>query len=195
MSIKVGITGGIGVGKSYVAKIFKTMGIPVYDADTEAKKLMKSHPDIKENLIREFGENTYTKEGELDNKYLAKLVFDNTEKLNKLNAIVHPVVIQHGRDWGERQKTEYSLKEAALLFESGSYKELDYTILVTAPIDVRIARVMGRDGVDREAVLQRMAKQMPEDEKATLADFTVANDGVSALLPQIMEIHKKLIAL
>lgn len=195
MSIKVGITGGIGVGKSYVAKIFKTMGIPVYDADTEAKKLMKSHPDIKENLIREFGENTYTKEGELDNKYLAKLVFDNTEKLNKLNAIVHPVVIQHGRDWGERQKTEYSLKEAALLFESGSYKELDYTILVTAPIDVRIARVMGRDGVDREAVLQRIAKQMPEDEKATLADFTVANDGVSALLPQIMEIHKKLIAL
>lgn len=195
MSIKVGITGGIGVGKSYVAKIFKTMGIPVYDADTEAKKLMKSHPDIKENLIKEFGENTYTKEGELDNKYLAKLVFDNTEKLNKLNAIVHPVVIQHGRDWGERQKTEYSLKEAALLFESGSYKELDYTILVTAPIDVRIARVMGRDGVDREAVLQRMAKQMPEDEKATLADFTVANDGVSALLPQIMEIHKKLIAL
>lgn len=195
MSIKVGITGGIGVGKSYVAKIFKTMGIPVYDADTEAKKLMKSHPDIKENLIREFGENTYTKEGELDNKYLAKLVFDNTEKLNKLNAIVHPVVIQHGRDWGERQKTEYSLKEAALLFESGSYKELDYTILVTAPIDVRIARVMGRDGVDREAVLQRMAKQMPEDEKATLADFTIANDGMSALLPQIMEIHKKLIAL
>lgn len=195
MSIKVGITGGIGVGKSYVAKIFKTMGIPVYDADTEAKKLMKSHPDIKENLIREFGENTYTKEGELDNKYLAKLVFDNTEKLNKLNAIVHPVVIQHGRDWGERQKTEYSLKEAALLFESGSYKELDYTILVTAPIDVRIARVMGRDGVDREAVLQRMAKQMPEDEKATLANFTIANDGVSALLPQIMEIHKKLIAL
>lgn len=195
MSIKVGITGGIGVGKSYVAKIFKTMGIPVYDADTEAKKLMKSHPDIKENLIREFGENTYTKKGELDNKYLAKLVFDNTEKLNKLNAIVHPVVIQHGRDWGERQKTEYSLKEAALLFESGSYKELDYTILVTAPIDVRIARVMGRDGVDREAVLQRMAKQMPEDEKATLADFTIANDGMSALLPQIMEIHKKLIAL
>lgn len=194
MSIKVGITGGIGVGKTFVAKIFKTIGMPVYDADTEAKKLMKFHPDIKENLIREFGENTYTNEGELDNKYLAKLVFNNTEKLNKLNAIVHPVVIQHGREWGERQKTKYSLKEAALLFESGSYRDLDYTILVTAPLDVRIERVMERDRVDREAVLQRIAKQMPEEQKLKLADFTIVNDGIKALLPQIMEIHKKLIA-
>src|SRR5690606_15419288 len=144
MGLKIGITGGIGSGKSYVAKIFKALGVPFYDADKEAKALMNTNQDIKTALTDEFGSEVYDIRGRLNRSYLASQVFKDKERLDKLNAIVHPIVIQHGEDWALSQTFPYSLKEAALLFESGSYKKLDYTILVTAPTDIRIKRVMQR---------------------------------------------------
>lgn len=191
MGLNIGITGGIGSGKSYVAKVFKALGVPFYDADKEAKELMNTNPAIKSALILEFGKEVYDIDGHLDRAYLASKVFRDKEKLNKLNAIVHPIVIQHGEDWALSQTFPYSLKEAALLFESGSYEKLDYTILVTAPTDIRIARVMQRDAITREEVLDRINKQLSDEEKQKLADFTIVNDGLTPLLPQILPLHKQ----
>jgi len=191
MGMKIGITGGIGSGKSYVARIFKALGVPFYDADREAKELMNSSSVIREALTQEFGTEVYNQEGDLNRSYLASRVFRDQDKLDKLNAIVHPIVIQHGEDWALSQTFPYTLKEAALLFESGSYKKLDYTILVTAPLEIRITRVMQRDAITREEVLNRVDKQMPDEEKLKLADFTVLNDGVDELLPQILPLHQQ----
>lgn len=193
-SIKVGITGGIGSGKSFVAKVFKTMGIPFYDADKEAKTLMWRSEVIRNGLIQAFGAEVYFEDGTLNRKWLSNQVFNNSDQLELLNSIVHPVVIQDAVDWADAQTSPYSLKEAALLFESGSYKTLDYTILVIAPEDLRIERVMQRDGVTREEVMNRINKQMPEDEKRKLADFIIVNDGIQPLIPQIYTIHKQLIS-
>lgn len=191
MGLRVGITGGIGSGKSYVAKVFKALGVPFYDADKEAKELMNTNPEIRDALVRAFGREVYDAEGRLNRSYLASQVFKDKDKLDRLNAIVHPIVIQHGADWSVSQTFPYSLKEAALLFESGSYKQLDYTILVTAPEDVRIARVMQRDSVSRQDVLDRMSKQLPDEEKRALADFIIVNDGVESLLPQVLPLHEQ----
>jgi dephospho-CoA kinase len=193
MSIKVGITGGIGTGKSFVSKIFKTMGIPFYDADQEAKQIMVKDEKVREALITTFGPDTYFADGTLNRKYLSDQVFNNAEKLSQLNNIVHPAVIQAGVDWSNRQTAPYSLKEAALLYESGSYKNLDYTILVTAPEELRIARVMQRDNSNREEIVLRMQKQMPEEKKFQYADFIIHNDGILPLLPQILAIHHNLL--
>lgn len=193
-STKVGITGGIGSGKSFIAKIFKTLRVPFYDADKEAKVIMMHSAVIRNGLIQAFGAEVYFEDGTLNRKWLSAQVFNNPEKLKTLNAIVHPVVIQDAVDWANAQTTCYSLKEAALLFESGSYKTLDYTILVVAPEDLRIDRVMTRDAVTRVEVLNRINKQMPEDDKRKLADFIIVNDGIQPLLPQIYKIHKQLIS-
>lgn len=192
MGLKIGITGGIGSGKSYIAKIFKALGVPFYDADNEAKVLMNTNEDIKTALMNEFGAEVYDADGRLDRPYLASTVFKDKGKLEKLNAIVHPVVIQHGADWAASQTFPYSLKEAALLFESGSYQKLNYTILVTAPREVRIERVMQRDSVSRADVLDRMGKQLPDEEKQKLADFIIVNDGTKPVLPQVLSLHEKL---
>lgn len=191
-SIKVGITGGIGSGKSFVAKIFKTLGIPFYDADKQAKDLMVQSEVIRDGLIHAFGTDVYLPDGMLNRKGLATQVFNDSEKLELLNSIVHPVVIQDAVDWADAQTSCYSLKEAALLYESGSYKTLDYTILVVAPEELRIDRVMKRDKVSRQEVINRINKQMPEEEKKAYADFIIVNDGVQPLLPQIYNIHKEL---
>lgn len=191
MGLKIGITGGIGSGKSYVAKIFKALGVPFYDADKEAKALMNSHEGIKSALLREFGPDVYDGVGQLGRGYLASEVFRDKSKLAKLNAIVHPIVIQHGEDWALSQTFHYSLKEAALLFESGSYKKLDYTILVTAPLDVRINRVIQRDNTTRQDVLDRISKQLPDEEKQSMASFTIVNDGITPLLPQLLPLHAR----
>lgn len=190
MGLKIGITGGIGSGKTFICKLFEALGIPVYNADEEAKRLMNSDARIKEKLIEQFGEATY-KEGRLDRAFLADMVFSDKEKLELLNSIVHPIVIQEAKDWAERQTTRYSLKEAALLFESGSYKDLDYTILVTAPIDIRIQRVIERDGATEQQVRERMNKQLSDEEKLQLADFVIVNDGITPLLPQVWTLHQK----
>ncbi|PRD48337.1 dephospho-CoA kinase [Sphingobacterium haloxyli] len=191
MGLKIGITGGIGSGKSYIAQVFKALGVPFYDADKEAKELMNTNPAIIHALISEFGKAVYDIEGRLNRGYLASHVFRDKEKLNKLNAIVHPIVIKHGEDWTLSQNFPYSLKEAALLFESGSYKKLDYTILVTAPIAVRITRVMQRDAIAKEEVMDRINAQLPDEEKQKLADFTIINDGSIPLLPQILPLHSQ----
>jgi len=191
-SIKVGITGGIGSGKSFVAKIFKTLAVPFYDADKEAKDLMVRNELIRNGLTHAFGVEVYFEDGTLNRKWLSAQVFNNPEKLKLLNSIVHPIVIQDAVDWANAQTSCYSLKEAALLFESGSYKTLDYTILVVAPVELRIERVMKRDEVSREDVINRINKQMPEEEKLKLADFVIVNDGIQPLLPQLYKIHKEL---
>ncbi|MCI0921410.1 dephospho-CoA kinase [Sphingobacterium rhinopitheci] len=193
MSKKVGITGGIGTGKSFVAKVFKTMGIPFYDADKEAKSIMSESNTIRQAIQQAFGMDTYFEDGSLNRKLLASKVFNNQEQLAILNNIVHPVVIQTAKDWADKQTAVYSLKEAALLFESKSYTSLDYTIVVTAPLELRINRVMERDAVTREEVLHRMNSQMPEEEKIRMADFVIVNDEISPLLPQIELINRTII--
>lgn len=193
MTIKVGITGGIGSGKSFVSSIFKTMGIPFYDADREAKFLMNHDPDLRRGLIDIFGVEVYQADGSLDRRWLAKQVFGDSDKLNLLNSIVHPIVIRHAERWAEKQIAAYSLKEAALLIESGSYKSLDCLILVRAPEPLRIERVMQRDNVSRAEVIERINKQMTEEEKQKYVNFTILNDGVSPLLPQILQIHQQIL--
>ncbi|MHC8949622.1 dephospho-CoA kinase [Sphingobacterium hungaricum] len=190
MSLKIGITGGIGAGKSLVCKLFKTLGVPVYDADSEAKSLMVSNPELKEALIAAFGKETYLADGQVNRKFLADQVFNNETELKKLNSIVHPIVIQHGKDWAEAQTYPYSIKEAALLFESGSYKALDKIILVTAPEAIRIQRVMERDGVTEEQVKDRISKQMADADKQALADFILLNYGKTSLIAQVYELHQ-----
>lgn len=190
MGLKIGITGGIGSGKTFICKLFEALGIPVYNADEEAKRLMNTDIRIKEKLIAQFGEATY-KDGLLDRAFLADMVFSDKDKLELLNSIVHPIVIQEAKDWAERQTTRYSLKEAALLFESGSYKELDYTILVTAPMDMRIQRVIERDGATEQQVRERINKQLSDEEKLQLADFVIVNDEITPLLPQVWTLHQK----
>lgn len=190
MGLKIGITGGIGSGKTFICTLFEALGIPVYNADEEAKKLMNTDVRIKQKLIEQFGEATY-KDGFLDRAFLASMIFSDKKKLEFVNSIVHPIVIQEAKDWANRQTTRYSLKEAALLFESGSYKELDYTILVTAPMDVRIQRVIERDAVTEQQVRERINKQLSDEEKLPLADFVIVNDGITPLLPQVWKLHQK----
>ncbi len=194
MGLKIGITGGIGVGKSVVARIFKILGVPTYDADKEAKAIMYTNDQVRAALVDTFGKEVYHGDGSLDRAWLSARVFSNETELKKLNAIVHPAVIQAGEDWADAQTTAYSLKEAALLFESGSYKALDYCILVSSPEDVRIQRVMARDGVTEAEVRQRMSKQMPEAEKEALADFIIYNDDEHSLIEQVMQLHQQFLS-
>ncbi|WP_313191666.1 dephospho-CoA kinase [Sphingobacterium sp.] len=193
MGLKIGITGGIGVGKSVVTKIFKVLGIPTYDADREAKDIMVKNDAVRQSLMQTFGKEVYFEDGSLNREWLGKRVFSDAEELKKLNAIVHPAVIKDGEDWAAAQTSIYSVKEAALLFESGSYKALDFTILVVSPLELRIERVMQRDKVDREEVLRRINKQMPEEEKEKLSDCIVYNDDQHSLIEQVMELHQKFI--
>ncbi len=189
--LKIGLTGGIGTGKSTVAKIFKILGVPVFDADTVAKDLMNNNEELKQKISDEFGVEAY-QNGILNRKYLAEIVFNNTYKLEKLNALVHPIAIQAGIDWAAKQNAKYIIKEAALMFEAGSAFNLDYIIGVFAPIDLRINRVMHRDGITKEQVEARMKNQIDEKIKAKLCDFIVYNDENSNLTTQIINIHKKI---
>ena len=193
MGLKIGITGGIGVGKSVVTKIFKVLGIPTYDADREAKDIMVKNDAVRQSLMQTFGKEVYFEDGSLNREWLGKRVFSDADELKKLNAIVHPAVIKDGEDWAAAQTSIYSVKEAALLFESGSSKALDFTILVVSPLELRIERVMQRDKVDREEVLRRINKQMPEEEKEKLSDCIVYNDDEHSLIEQVMELHQKFI--
>ena len=192
--LKVGITGGIGSGKTTVCKIFETLGIPVYYADYRAKWLMNNNEKLISGVKKLFGEKSYTEDGNLNRKYIASIVFKDKSKLAKLNYLVHPAVGIDGLEWHNGQKNvPYTLKEAALFFENGSYKSLDKTITIFAPKEVRIERVMERDSVKREAVEARIDKQMPDEEKVKLADFVIYNDGEQSLIKQVLNIHKQLL--
>ena len=192
--LRVGITGGIGSGKSTAARVFEVLGIPVYYADDAAKRLMNEDEDLKQKIQLQFGNEVY-KNGKLDKKYLADIVFTSPEKLALLNALVHPATLKDADKWMEKNTTPYCIKEAALIFESGAQQNLDYVIGVTAPSPLRILRTMNRDGITREEVIARMDKQMDDTIKMKLCDFIIKNDEQEMLLPQILQLHKKILKL
>jgi dephospho-CoA kinase len=194
MAIRVGITGGMGSGKSTVAAVFASLGMPVYQADEAAKRLMNENAQVREQLIKNFGKPVY-KDGLLDRSFLAKAVFNDKEKLALLNAIVHPVTIQDGEDWMARQNSHYAIKEAAIIFETGSQRYLDYIIGVYAPLTLRLHRSMKRDGLNKEEVTARMDRQMDDDIKMKLCDAVIVNDDQQALIPQVMRLHAELLQL
>lgn len=192
--LRVGLTGGIGSGKTTVAKIFEVLGIPVYYADEETKRLMNIDPVIRRNIVKEFGDRAYDDHG-LDRSYLASVVFNDEKKLALLNSLTHPATIEHANKWMQQQHSPYIIKEAALIFESGSNKHLDYVTGVSAPEEIRIRRVMERDGVSEEQVRSRMARQMNEEEKIALCDFVVVNDEREFLITQVLSLHAELVKL
>ncbi len=192
MPLRIGLTGGIGSGKSTIARIFEVLGIPVYYADQEAKRIMNEDEQLRRQIIQHFGEKAYRETG-LDNKYLAGIVFNNRDKLELLNSFVHPATINDGERWMQQQKTPYAIKEAALIFESSSQQHLDYVIGVSAPEPLRIHRTMQRDNISREAVLARMQKQIQEVIKMRLCDFIIYNDEQQLVIPQVMALHEKLV--
>jgi dephospho-CoA kinase len=189
--LKIGITGGIGSGKSTVAKMFETLGIPVFYADTRAKILMDENEELKEKIQENFGKDAYVY-GKLDRKHLSSIIFNDSKKLALLNSFVHPATIKDADDWMKQQKTHYAIKEAALIFESGSQEYLDYVIGVYAPTTVRIQRVIKRDNITAEEIKVRMNKQIDEEIKMRLCDFVITNDEQHLLIPQVLKIHEEL---
>ncbi len=193
MALRVGITGGIGSGKSVVAKIFTTLGIPVYFADDAAKRVMNEDVDLQKELIRHFGEEAYAG-GNLNRKYISTQVFGHPEKLKILNALVHPLTLADSENWMNRQTAPYAIKEAALIFESDAWKQLDKVIGVSAPFGLRLQRAMARDQISAAQVQARMSRQMNQEEKMGRCDYVILNDETRLLIPQVLSIHEKLIA-
>ena len=193
MMFSVGITGGIGSGKSLVCSVLEKLGVPVYYADQEAKRLMNTDQALKTSIKVLLGEQAYMN-GELNRKMVGKKVFGEPDLLKKLNHLVHPVVGHDFHIWSRKwDQNPYVVEEAAVLFESGADARLDMSVLVYAPSELRIKRVMERDGICRAEVEQRMSQQMDEDEKKSLADRIIINDEKRLLLPQIVELHEDII--
>lgn len=193
--LKIGITGNIGSGKTTVSLLFEILGIPVFYSDTEAKKVMVTDAKLISAIKEHFGEEAYFADGSLNRKLIAGVVFNNEAELKKLNALVHPAVFRAFDQWVlQYPNAPYVLKEAAVLFESGSYKDCDYTIIVTAPTQMRIARVMQRDNITEAEAQSREAKQMPQDQKQQLASYTITNDNTKLVIPQVLAIHHKFLA-
>jgi dephospho-CoA kinase len=190
--LKIGLTGGIGSGKSLVTEIFHTLGIPVLDADKLARKIMEEDATIQTAIIKAFGEESYAS-GKLNRPYLANIVFKDPYQLQVLNAITHPITIAAGFAWADQQKAPYVVKEAALFFEAGSAEGLDGIIGVTAPKALRIQRVMKRDGISRDEVLTRMSRQIDDTIKMRLCDWVLVNDEQQPLLQQVLALHQKLL--
>lgn len=191
--LKVGITGGIGSGKTLICKVFAHLGVPQYSSDTEARNIVNRNAHVKESIKTVFGKDVYDQDGNLDRKKIAGFVFNDKEKLEKLNSIVHPEVQTHFQNWLSLHKEQkYVLKEAAILIESGAYKELDFIITVVSPLELKIKRIMKRDGISREAILKVMENQMSDSEKIKLSDFVIVNDEKKLVIPQILKIHHQL---
>ncbi len=191
--ICVGLTGGIGSGKSYIAQIFNSLGIPVYEADSRAMEITNTIPSIRKKIISIFGEQAY-QHNKLNRKWIGDQVFDHPSLLQKLNDIIHPEVDLDFAIWcSENTASPYLIKEAAILFETGSYSQLNFNILVTAPDNLRIARVSERDQMSPDQIRKRMQNQWSDEDKLKLADFVIINDGEALILPQIINIHEKLI--
>ncbi len=191
--VQVGLTGGIGSGKTLVCSIFEKLGVPVYYADSEAKRLMDLNIDLKRGIVELFGEEAY-KGGSLNRKLVAERVFGNFDLISKLNLLVHPAVRKDYLQWVEEQSGHiYVMEEAAILFESGAHKKMDLTVLVSAPEALRIQRVMQRDQTDKEQVIRRIEHQMSEEERIKYADFIICNDEKQMLLPQIISLQEKML--
>jgi dephospho-CoA kinase len=191
MPLKIGLTGGIGSGKTTVSKIFQLLGVPVYDADASTKNLYETNFELRQALMHHFGEDIYTDTG-LNRQMLSRIVFSDPSKLQLLNNLVHPLTIKDAEKWMNKQETAYVIKEAALLYESGSVRELDFVIGVRAPKHLRIQRALERDKVTREEVINRMRSQIDEDIKMRLCDFIITNDEQQLVIPQVLELHIKL---
>ncbi|MGB4771189.1 MAG: dephospho-CoA kinase [Chitinophagaceae bacterium] len=194
LMLKVGLTGGIGSGKTMVARIFAALGIPVYYADEAAKRIQQDNPEVRKQIVGLLGEEAY-QNGILNRTYVSSIVFADKTKLEQLNAIVHPATIRDAENWLSAQTTAYAIKEAALIFESGSQGDLDFIIGVTAPMSLRIKRTMTRDGVTEEQVRHRMDKQISDQIKMRLCDAVIVNDEKQLLIPQVLELHQKLLSL
>jgi dephospho-CoA kinase len=193
--LKIGITGGIGSGKSTVSAAFVFLGIPFYSSDQRAKWLMNNKPELKQKIQHLFGNQAYI-EGELNRKWIAQKAFTNPSLLKELNDAVHPAVEKDYEEFCSQHKhAPYTLKEAAILFESGSYKGLDKIILVVSPLELRIQRVMERDSLSREEVLKRIENQLSDEEKISKSDYVIQNDGEHSILLQVLHIHKKLLGI
>lgn len=186
----VGLTGGIGSGKTTVANFFRELNVPVFIADEEAKKIMNRDAAVKKKIKELFGEDSYTG-GDLDRKKLASKVFHDKSRLESLNAIVHPAVGRHFEEWKKAQTGSYVIYEAAILFEKGSDKKCDFVILVTAPYDLRIQRLQKRDRSSIEEIEARMAHQWPDDKKAALADFIIENTDIQGTWEKVRSIHDR----
>ncbi len=187
----VGLTGGIGSGKSTIAKEFAVLGIAVFNSDEQAKALIANNAQVKERIIAAFGEEAY-QNGEYNRAYIAQIVFSNPEKLAILNDIVHPALAKYFKQWTKKQTSPYVLKEAAILFESGSYKDCDYIITVTAPEQLRIARVMARDHCTEAQVLARMAQQWTDEQRIALSNAVIENIDLESAKEQVKRIHFQL---
>lgn len=190
--LKVGVTGGIGSGKTRVCQVFETLGIPVLYADSLAKKLMETDPELMAGIVRLFGNEAYLNQ-KLNNKFIGSIVFADKEKLAQLNALTHPAVIQYGEKWLQQQQSVYAVKEAALFFESGSHQNIDFMIGVAAPLELRIERTMRRDGISREAVLERISRQMDQETKMSRCDAVIQNDDRHSLIEQVYALHLSLL--
>jgi dephospho-CoA kinase len=195
-TLRIGVTGGIGSGKSTVCKVFSILGIPIYAADEQAKRLMAKEEGLKKKILSTFGPNAYTVEGELNRKFLATTVFSDPEKLSSLNALVHPAVAADFDAWATIQTSPYVIKEAALLFETGAAKQLDYVINVSSPLKIRMNRVLLRDPDRSEMqVNQIIDQQLPDEQKNEQADFIIKNQENKLIIPQVLDIHNKLCTL
>ncbi len=192
--LSVGISGGIGSGKSLVCTIFQVLGISVYNSDLEAKKIMETNEQVKKEIIKLLGKESYFNNLTLNRKFIAKKIFKQKELLQSLNQIVHPAVRKDAEIWSEKipQADGYYLRESAILFETGIYKQFNYNILVTAPQKLRIERIKSRDALSVEDITLRMKNQWDDEQKLALANFVIVNDGKNFLIPQILKIHKTL---
>lgn len=194
--LKVGITGGIGSGKSTVCQLFEIFGIPIFNADKVAKSLMQTDEELKKSIKIAFGLKSYFDNGQLNRKYISDIVFKNISELKTLNSLVHPAVFKSFALWIDKQKHHpYIIKEAALLFESDSYKLCDISILVTSPIELKIKRILLRDNITEFEVKLRMDKQFSDEKKQELANFLLVNDEVNPLIPQTVALHQHLLSI
>ena len=192
MMLKVGITGGIGSGKTTVCKVFELLGIPVFYADDVAKSIMQTDPVLKTALLDTFGENSYTKDGMLNRAYISSIVFNDKQELEKLNSLVHPAVLRAFDNWVlEHHESPYVIKEAALLYESGGFKMCNKSILVIAPTLIKMNRVKLRDGISEEDIQLRMNRQFSDEMKIKYADHILNNDEKQLLIPQIIQLHQQ----
>ena len=192
MMLKIGITGGIGSGKTTVCKVFELLGVPVFYADDVAKSIMYTDSILKSGILDAFGENSYSNSGELNRSYISSIVFNDKHELEKLNSLVHPAVFRAFDSWVLNQKeASYVIKEAALLYESDAYKMCDQSILVISPIETRISRVKARDGISADDIQLRMNRQFSDEQKMKFADHILHNDERKLLIPQIIQLHQQ----
>ena len=190
--LKIGLTGGIGAGKTTVAHIFEVLGIPIYFADDAAKKLMNENENLRQEIIKNFGSESYV-DGKLNRRFLAEAIFSDSKKTLLINSIIHPATLADAEKWFHEQQGPYAIKEAALIFEANAENNLDLVIGVSSPLEIRLQRVMKRDGITLEAVEKRMQHQMEENKKMERCDFIIFNNDKDLLIPQVISIHENLL--